>query len=330
MRRCKYFSSGGKEDWSSKMFRCELKGWSANYSFISKCVNCKDYDVDMSNIKEDICCFEVKSDYKEILSMLIEYEGKKLHKSKVFQYFVEKYKDKGIPFYVYGTLQEMSDEGLIIYKNNYVEGISPSIYKKRLERIPDRFEKIIEELYYMTSIDNLQSIIQNGILSHNRSRNIEHRSIANVEVQQRREKICVDDLPLHDYANLYFAKKTPMQYSIKDRESEICFICIENKILLLDGVYFSDGNAASDATNFYNDLNNLDKVPWDVIRASYWSNYKDGKRRRNAEVLVPHEISPKYFIRIVVSNEKMYKDAKDKIDGDIKIDIDRNFYFRRR
>lgn len=47
-------------------------------------------------------------------------------------------------------------------------------------------------------------------------------------------------------------------------------------------------------TSFYNDLDQLDQVDWDVMRARYWHDTledNDRLRRRNAEFLV-HQHAP--------------------------------------
>ncbi|MBI3008087.1 MAG: DUF4433 domain-containing protein [Candidatus Omnitrophica bacterium] len=45
----------------------------------------------------------------------------------------------------------------------------------------------IRELYFITDITNVPSILQDGILSHNEARRIHHRSIAEQGVQERRQ-----------------------------------------------------------------------------------------------------------------------------------------------
>ena len=44
----------------------------------------------------------------------------------------------------------------------------------------------------------------------------------------------------------------------------------------------------------------MDKIPWDVIQAEYWSDYPDGRRRRCAEFLIYPSVTPRYFSRLVV------------------------------
>ena len=78
-------------------------------------------------------------------------------------------------------------------------------------------------------------------------------------------------------------------------------------ILCVQDFAFSDGNAGSNDTGFYYSLNNLDKIPWDVIRSHRWNDFEDGKRKRNAEFLIHPNIPVDRFWRIAVNNE----DVKD-------------------
>lgn len=65
----------------------------------------------------------------------------------------------------------------------------------------------LNELYYITHIDNVPSILTRGILSHSRivSGNVPFTPIYNAEiVSNRRNRKTPDGKSLWDYANLYF------------------------------------------------------------------------------------------------------------------------------
>jgi len=279
-------------------------------------------------IKENISRFKLYNEEKQILLALIEnYRGNKLHKTLILNYFDILYKNRDkIPFNVWDTLQKMADKDIIVYENDYFEVISEHVYNFLYEKIPDKFEQLIPEFYYLAPIDNIASIVEKGILSFNEAKNVHHVSIASEEVQLRREEKYA--LPLHDYANVYFAKKTPMYYVVRRdySQDDLCVICVNNDILLIDGVYFTDGNAASSATKFYTDLKDLDKVFWDLFNTERCFVDDEEKRRKQAEVLVPHRIPPEKLQRIVAYDEKLLKRIKDQIDRDIPIFIDKSFY----
>ena len=58
----------------------------------------------------------------------------------------------------------------------------------------------------------------------------------------------------------------------------------------LRGIIFTDGNAASEKTIFYEDAADLDALDWDCLEAEYWTDFDDGARKRCAEALVPVRI----------------------------------------
>ena len=66
--------------------------------------------------------------------------------------------------------------------------------------------KDVKELYFITPIENMPSIIKYGILSHRLSKQLPHDSVAMQEIQDRRrnKKIPGTDKYIHDHANLYF------------------------------------------------------------------------------------------------------------------------------
>jgi hypothetical protein len=74
----------------------------------------------------------------------------------------------------------------------------------------------LPELHFIAPIDNLASIIAQGILCHERAKNVGHRSVAMEEIQERRRKVIVPGgLRLHQYANLYINARNKMMFKLK-------------------------------------------------------------------------------------------------------------------
>lgn len=70
-------------------------------------------------------------------------------------------------------------------------------------------------VYHMTHLENLESILQNGLLSTNEKTRlgIKHRNIANQSIQNRRTAMSVPCGPqgtIHDYIPFYFSPREPM------------------------------------------------------------------------------------------------------------------------
>jgi len=103
---------------------------------------------------------------------------------------------------------------------------------------------------------------------------------------------------LHEYVPTYINIKNPMLYVRRDIQHELCLIEISLLALSEYDFLFTDGNAASRNTHFYSSTSDLDKLPWDVLKASYWNDFPDGKRKRCSEVLVYPKIDPKYIVKL--------------------------------
>jgi hypothetical protein len=106
------------------------------------------------------------------------------------------------------------------------------------------------------------------------------------------------------------------------------YISVKPEIIGEKGVYFSDGNIASNATKKYCKLEELGKLDWDNIWG--WNpgkiGFDEAKRIKSAEVLVPHMISPKWFTKMVVPDEE----SRAKLLGlpyHLPVEVNSEFYF---
>jgi ssDNA thymidine ADP-ribosyltransferase, DarT len=170
----------------------------------------------------------------------------------------------------------------------------------------------IDYLYHMTYIDNLASIIENGLLSHNEAyrRRLIEADISDPNVQDIRAGI-VDPFynrPLHEYVPLYFSPRNPMLYRRLEIQEDIVILGLSPEILSEPNTLFTDGNAAASGTLFYRGIQMLNQLPWDSIRARSWTDIEDGKRRKCAEVLVCSKIDPGK-IQVVFCYSEKHREA---------------------
>lgn len=111
-------------------------------------------------------------------------------------------------------------------------------------------------LYHMTHFDNIPSILyRRAILSKERVRQeeISYNSIADENVQNRRDRIFIWDQTkgkyrtLHSYVPFYFNTYTPMLYRLYKNEvqGKLLFFEIDRMIIGEKGVVFTDGNATN-------------------------------------------------------------------------------------
>lgn len=111
----------------------------------------------------------------------------------------------------------------------------------------------VKELHYIAPIANLFSIMQHGILSHNLSMKLQHRSFAmqNIQESRRNKIIAGTNKKLHDYANLYFDAHNPFLYQTQKFNDEICVLRIDTSVFDIPNAIITDRNASSDYVRFY-------------------------------------------------------------------------------
>ena len=163
----------------------------------------------------------------------------------------------------------------------------------------------IPELHYITPIGNVASILEHGILSHNRIRElgIAADSVAMDEIQARRAEVEVPGgRRLHDYANVYFDARNAMMYHIrrKQRRADVCVLRIYPEILDLQQTIVTDRNASAHLCRFEPPAIGLELLDPDLVYAHYWNHPDEFERARRraircAEVLVPESIAPEYI-----------------------------------
>ncbi len=164
------------------------------------------------------------------------------------------------------------------------------------------------ELHYITRIENLDSIVQRGILCHLLARAHNPASVALEEIQQIRRRVRIPGgLRLHEYANLYFTARNPMMFRRQDVHRELAVIRVATDVLDLDDVVLTDGNASSEYTAFLQSPEGLETLDHALIFARYWTDddeieYYRKKRAKCAEVLVPQRVDPNYILGAYASN----------------------------
>jgi hypothetical protein len=195
-------------------------------------------------------------------------------------------------------------------------------------------------LHYMAPLPRMYLIACLGILSYNFCKALENNetfkklldgigniSIADTNVQYRRSARIVFGRSLHDYVPLYIGIHTPMQYVVtrdnfEEQAWRVVFAEISvEKVFDLDGVCYTDGNAASDASQVYMNLEGIDAIDWDIVlrESRTWS--PEWKRRKAAEVLVPDRVPPECIDRYVLMTKEVADQFRTEITNLIRNDF---------
>lgn len=189
----------------------------------------------------------------------------------------------------------------------------------------------ISYFYHMTHKKNIFNIFKYGLLSHNyaHSKGIVKVDISDHDVNDRRtRKDPFYNKSLHDYVPFYINPKNPMLYVRKNEQDDILLIGVKPMKLLNRSFLITDGNAASDYTNFSDSATFLASLDWQVLKADYWNSFQDGKRKRCAEVLIPTSVPLTDIGEIVSNNNYSLGYARKAGEGyNINFVVRKEFYF---
>ncbi len=195
----------------------------------------------------------------------------------------------------------------------------------------------LEELHYIAPISNVPSMLELGILSHNRAKNVEHESVAMQVIQDRRAKVVVPGgRRLHDYVNLYIHARNPMMYVRRSKHLSLCVLSIRTDVLHSPRVVVTDRNAAGDYVRFAAAPEGLAIVDRDLAFATYWADpdpviYLRKKSARCAEVLVPNRVDPSFIVGAYVSRQETHDTLHDLLaERNTQLDsiVDGDLFFR--
>ena len=186
-----------------------------------------------------------------------------------------------------------SENGIVIKENHQLDRQSDS-FQMNLRAFE---KKGVKSFWYIASIQNLESISKKGILSHNEVRDlgINHFDISDHGVQRRRN-IEHTGMDLQNMVPLYINPKNAMLFVLREQNNNLCLLEIDPWVLATCPLNFSDGNAANAATKFYQEIEDLDKLSWDILFSERWNEFTGGKRKRMAEVLIDRSIHAKYIL----------------------------------
>lgn len=178
----------------------------------------------------------------------------------------------------------------------------------------------ITQLYYITHIDNISSMLKEGILSHKKiqERNLNYTSIYDKDiVQTRKDKQTPDNKSLWEYANFYFNARNPMLYRVVCEKlvDKIAVIGIDPAVLQLPKSFVTTGNAASPSSEIL-PAQNYTKILSDlkeIIKCEWWTDEDSSKRKIMAECLVPDKISSDSIKAIYVASHEIADQLKGKL-----------------
>lgn len=197
-------------------------------------------------------------------------------------------------------------------------------------------------LFRMTHIENIPHILQSG-LTHGASpnRNTIYVPIGDSRLINTRNNF---ELPngdkLGDYIPFYFGSRMPMLYVIQRGFNGVPITFPQNIVYCISSVQkirdldldfmFTDGHAVNALSNFYDkqDAEQIETLlDFAAIRATWWNEDLDIKRRKEAEFLVVPDVPLTAIIGYAVYNEAAKAQLIHAGISSEKIVIRANYYF---
>jgi hypothetical protein len=184
-------------------------------------------------------------------------------------------------------------------------------------------------LYHLSSIENLQSILSEGILSHDLSMEKNPKRVADAGiVEYRKTKTLSSGYPLTHYANFYFKPENAMLWRIlkeapqKHDNPENIIVFEINLDINQDDIFVSDGNCAKSSSMI--EPVSISTLPGytahdiflsidEMKTKSSWNGDPELKRRFQAECLIPEKVKVSSIHAIHVQNDVIQENIHDII-----------------
>lgn len=206
------------------------------------------------------------------------------------------------------------------------------LYEKRKRIFDAEKNKILHQeydnilrLFHITSINNLESILANGIFSRNRAENeLYFTDIAAVGALMNHRHANIHGVELDHYARCFFNPLPPMYYMRSKEGEELCIIELwapfekvskygkffHNLKIIADidresyyPRYYKQSIASSKLDLDTNEAHNLSEISWDSSYEAYVNNPELCKAERGAEVLIHGAIPSAYIVKIYTDKD---------------------------
>ena len=167
---------------------------------------------------------------------------------------------------------------------------------------------------------NVPWILEHGMYCRNSTvHDPDYRTIGNPELIDRRQHRAVPIQPggtLSDYIPFYFTPYSPMMLNIKTGYGGITKVPNEDVVILVSSIHrlfekghvfvFTDRHAYLFNTQFYNNIEDLDQIDWQILQNRDFKRDPDDPEkleRYQAEALVYQQIPVEAFLGVVCYTE---------------------------
>ncbi len=204
-------------------------------------------------------------------------------------------------------------------------------------------------LYRITHINNLDVILDSGLITCPNHQNSDQRYIGIgdstlIESRALKQVPIVPFGKFSDYVSFYFGARSPMLYNIQNgykgvtqrTPEEIVYLITTYKEVLRSGrqYVYCDGHGYHNFSQFFNSPSNLNQVDWKTVNLVRWNDTEDDpdrKRRKQAEFLIYQDIPISHIVAFVTYNYKVQSIVLTKLAGadlNINVIVNPKFYYK--
>lgn len=175
----------------------------------------------------------------------------------------------------------------------------------------------LDALFHLTHVDNVASILAEGIFSHSAMKDRGYKRIDDVDVQaQRRGAKIPGGRSVHEYVPLFFNGRPPMLFVCRKKhgESAICRVEIFKSILSTPGALICDRNVAATTQEpqWAGAPAGLALLSRDAV-VERWDPRSEDQRHKQlaqAELLIPNHVKASQIRSVVVKGRSIPSSLK--------------------
>lgn len=162
-------------------------------------------------------------------------------------------------------------------------------------------------IYHLTAISNLESILENGLVSRKRiqKKKFNYCNVANQEIIEKRMSS-----GLENYVPFHWRSKTPFAGDVMKhhKDTDFCYILIRRTVAEANGFKVVPTHPLHGLSEVLDYVTGFNTINWELMDTRDYSN-EECKETSMAECLSPKVVSPKLFASICVKN----MDSKNKV-----------------
>lgn len=195
-------------------------------------------------------------------------------------------------------------------------------------------------IYHFTHIDNIATIMKDGLVADNFLDQSSYVNSGNQEIKERRKTLPLpDNSHVADYVPFYYAPRSPMLFrqhrnNLVQQADLVYIVCNADTIINNDDAYtwyYSNMNASKNIAKFGNTREDLlEDIDWELMEQQFWNNtddYPDRMEKRMAEFLVHRKVFYNDFAGFFVYDEKTKTQLSQIIANNKEVKVKQNTYF---